>query len=145
MRIVQIKENIKRQQTKGSEGLLIQDDEFLFYRDLMESLHCYLLHPNATNDEDRIKQRFTLKFDTPTNKHTLSEQIIKFISKQIDIPRLEKMERYFGDEEYDTDAMQYDLSPTHHKVSNIAMTIDAESAHRIQRGFYLARCMFSSV
>ena len=56
-------------------------EEFIFYRDLMDSLHCFLLHPDATIDGSRILKRFNIMIDD-TNTTKL-DQIIEFLSNDL--------------------------------------------------------------
>lgn len=144
----QIRQNMEQKATQGNEGpiAMIDDKEYLFFRDLMESLHCYLLHPNATNGGSRIQNRFVINIQRSND--TESEQIIRYISENVKEIDTDKLTLHLKEEQYDTDALKadvYEYDMTCKFASNIAISLGNASAQYICKCFYFSQCMYHSL
>ena len=135
----EIKHNFNQGVTKSNNISNIEDEEFVVYRDLMNSLHCFLLHPDQIHDHSRQGRFHVLS-------HSTDQTMIDAISNKLNRKEKDNVEfqEFIEKEEYDTESLEYDVgfkAMDDNIVSNIEKHLGKETASVARECFYFSKCM----
>ena len=123
-----------------------------FYIDFMNSIHCNLVHPTifevqhtkqSKTKENSIKRnfesRFIINLDTAGEAHM--DELVQYIGQNEDVLTLSlnHMARFMIDQEYDTEAIEYDVILEHQSFLKI---LDSVIWMHLNHYFYLSKCMY---
>ena len=134
-------QNFEKGQTKSGEQVF-EDNDFSFYKDLMTTLHCYLMHsPESMNKNYQAMTRFQAILLVDDKSTPLLDQLHDFLLKHAKEEDTDKIERFIMDEEYDSDALKIDIEirpKTKNRISNIEI-FDESMAKIIRQYLYLSK------
>eukprot|EP01084_Bolivina_argentea_P051376 94496_1 len=146
-----------RQRRIGDNHTLEHDDELLFYIDLFDSIHCFAYHlydktpriMRQQNDTNDYKEQYNSKDETSSNNKFLINvqeddiQDLTMIDKLLIHLRKSRedtsyVENWWKTNEYDSDAIEYDINDDSKYNSNLWMHLQNEndSVHQLIKNYF---------